>query len=155
MNIFERIEQEIHDRGAQLDVVDFGSKRIKGLYVDGSIALNKDLCNNAERTCVAAEELAHHELTVGNILNMHDIQNRKQEYTSRLAAYNKLIGLYGIISGYKARCRNRFELATHLEVTEDFLQDALNCYHSKYGPMAQIDNYIIFFEPGIAVLERF
>jgi len=66
-----------------------------------------------------------------------------------------MIGLQGIISGYKASCQNRYELAKHLTVTKEFLQNALDCYRSKYGTFAEKDNYIIFFEPCLSVMEKF
>lgn len=40
-------------------------------------------------------------------------------------------------------------------MTEDFLQDALECYKEKYGIMVQQDGYIIMFEPALAVIEKF
>ncbi|MGL5436836.1 MAG: hypothetical protein ACRDBO_15775 [Lachnospiraceae bacterium] len=154
MTNFERLEQSIHEKGIKLDIVDFESPRIKGLYIDGSIALSKDLHTTAEKACIAAEELAHSELTVGNILDVSDTQNRKQEYIARLRTYDKMIGLIGIVQGYRARCCNLYELAQHLEVTEGFLQEALDCYRSKYGLMIGVDNYIIFFEPSLSVYEK-
>ncbi len=47
----------------------------------------------------------------------------------------------------EAGCRNGYEIAEYLSVTEEFLLDALNCYHSKYGKGLQKDNYLILFEP--------
>jgi len=154
MTNFEILEQKIHDLGISLDIVSFDSSKIKGLYVDGSIALNKNLHTSAEKVCIASEELAHHELSVGNVLNMDVVQNRKQEYAARLLSYNKQIGLNGIIQGFEAHCCSRYELAGHLNVTEEFLQEALDCYKAKYGGFAEVDNYVIIFEPSLSVMEK-
>lgn len=59
----------------------------------------------------------------------------------------------GIVNAYKNHCANISETAEHLGVPEDFLKEALNHYKSKYGSHVVIDNYVIFFEPNVAVLE--
>lgn len=100
-----------------------------------------------------AEELGHYYTGYGNILDQSSASNRKQELHGRVYAYNKLVGLMGIINAYKNHCMSISESAEYLEVTEDFLQDALSYYKNKYGKCATIDNYVIFFEPNIAVLE--
>lgn len=131
----------------------FNSNRIKGLYCDGTIALNENIELTSERRCILAEELGHHATAIGNIINQSSVSNRKQELRGRIIAYNRLIGLQGIISAYKAGCSNAHEVAEYLDVTEDFLLEALNCYRHKYGTCTTFDNYTIYFEPNIAVLE--
>ena len=126
---------------------------LKGLYINGNIAIKQDM-STTEKACVLAEELGHHYTTVGNILNQSDVSNRKQELHARLWAYNKQIGLMGIIQAYKRRCQNLAEMADYLDVTEEFLANALDQYRKKYGCQVEIDNYIIFFEPYFAVMER-
>lgn len=122
--------------------------RIKG----NRIAIKCDL-DETEKKCTLAEELGHYHTTVGDILDQSSASNRKQELRARLWSYNKLIGLHGIISCYKAGCQTVYDMAEHLDVTEDFLLEALQCYHSKYGIYTMFDNYVIFFEPGLSVLE--
>ena len=62
-----------------------------------------------------AEELGHYYTTVGRIIEQDSVSDRKQERIARLWAYDKRIGLFGIVEGYKARCKNRHELAEYLE----------------------------------------
>ena len=38
-------------------------------------------------------------------------------------------------------------MAEHLDVTEEFLKDALDAYLLKYGKCTVVDNYMVFFEP--------
>lgn len=135
------------------DQFDLSGTRLKGLYCDGTIALNKDMYIESEKTCVLAEELGHHATSSGNILDQSSTSNRKQEMVARLWAYNNLIGLAGILDCYRAGCHTIYEMADHLEVTEEFLIDALACYKSKYGVCTQFDNYVIYFEPELSVLE--
>ncbi len=86
-------------------------------------------------------------------MDQSSVSNRKQELHGRIYAYNKLIGLMGIVDAYKNHCASLSETAEHLDIPEDFLKDAISHYKSKYGKYAIVDNYVIFFEPNIAVLE--
>lgn len=122
--------------------------RIKGK----NIYLRKDM-NTTEKACVLAEELGHYYTTVGNILDMSVVSNRKQERQARLWAYNKQIGLTGLIRAYEAGCTNRYETAEYLEVTEEFLEECIQCYREKYGEYKIVDNYTIYFIPHLAVFK--
>ena len=124
-----------------------------GRIYKNRIAINKDIPTSAEKACVLAEELGHHYTTIGDILDQGNAANRKQEQQARLWAYNKQIGLMGIIEAYKAGCQSNYEAAEYLNVTEEFLRNAIERYKSKYGLYATVDNYIVYFEPCIAVLE--
>lgn len=124
----------------------------KGRIYKNRVAIRKNM-TTAEKSCVLAEELGHHHTTVGNILDQTDVSNCKQERLARLWAYNKQIGLSGIIQGYRAHCRSRYDLAEYLEVSEDFLQEALECYREKYGVYTELDGYVIYFEPCLIVME--
>lgn len=118
-----------------------------GLIVGSRIAIRKDIPTQAKKACVLAEELGHHYTNVGDVLDQTEIENIKQERKARMWAYNKQIGLSGILSAYKYGCRNLHEMAEHLDVTEAFLKDALDAYLLKYGKYTVVDNYMIFFEP--------
>lgn len=122
--------------------------RIKG----NRIAIRKTIDTQAEKSCVLSEELGHYYTSSGNILDQTDVMNQKQEYRARLYGYNLQIGLMGIIQAFKADCRNLYEMAEYLEVTEEYLKEAIECYRSKYGEYVKIDNYTIYFIPDLAVL---
>ena len=108
-----------------------------------------------EKACVLAEEIAHAELTVGNILDQNDVSNRQQELRARIAAYDRLIGLAGLIAAHLHGCQNRYEAAEFLGVTEKFLAEAVECYRKKYGNGVMKGKYLIMFEPTLAVIEFF
>ena len=118
-----------------------------GRIYKNRIAIHNEIRTSSEKSCVLAEELGHHYTTVGNILDQSSVSNRKQELRARMWAYNKLIGLMGIIKSYEHGCQSYHEMAEYLEVTEEFLRDALKRYHQKYGICTTLDNYIIYFEP--------
>lgn len=127
----------------------YNDGRIKG----HKIAIRKDINTTVEKACVLSEELGHYYTSNGNILSQNITENRKQEYKARLVAYNKMIGLTGIIKAYMHGCHTQYEIADYLGVTEPFLQDALNTYKAKYGIFATVDNHVIIFEPTLAVLK--
>ena len=124
----------------------------KGRIKGNRIAIKRGLAER-EKTCVMAEELGHYYTGTGDILDQSSVSNRKQELHGRIHAYNRLVGLIGIIDAYKHKCQSLYETAKHLEIPEDFLKEALLYYKSKYGVSVKLDNYVIFFEPSIAVLE--
>ena len=153
MNTYEELQDAACKDG--IDVIDypFETKRIKGLYCDGTVAIRKDIDTQAEKSCVLAEELGHHYTTTGNILEQStDVMNQKQEYRARLYGYNLRVGLIGIIKSYEALCRNLHEMAEYLDVPKDYLIEVIDCYRSKYGQYVAVDNYIIYFIPQLAVM---
>lgn len=151
MDKTEEMIQEARGLGAEVVDWDFKDTRIKGLYCDGMIAVSSRL-SDKEKAAVLAEELGHHLTAAGDILDQHEAGNRKQELRGRIWAYNRLIGLTGILRAYKAGCRNRYEIAELLDVPEAVLQEAVDYYHGRYGICTQIDNYVIYFEP-LGVME--
>ena len=123
---------------------------LKGLYLNGNIAIEKNM-TSIEKACVLAEELGHHYTTVGDILDQNNSANRKQEQRARAWAYNKMIGLVGIIKAYEHGCYSLHETADYLNVTEEFLKEALTYYKNKHGIYTTVDNYIIYFEPHLGI----
>lgn len=154
MNTFEHLEDEACKDGIEIIHREFKSNRIKGLYCDGTVALNSQIETSKERACILAEELGHHHTSVGVIVDLSDAQNRKQERQARIWAYNKQIGLRGLIRAYEHGCKNRYEVAEFLEVTEEFLEDAIKCYREKYGVYTAIDNYVVYFIPQLIISKR-
>lgn len=125
----------------------YNNGRIKGKR----IAIREDIDTTTEKACVLAEELGHHYTTVGNILDLEDPANRKQERRARLWGYDRLIGLRGIINAYEAGCRSSYEIAEYLGVTEEYLQECIGAYREKYGTGATVGEYYVMFEPRVAV----
>lgn len=148
--------EEMQKSHTDLNIVEMDLSEIsglKGLYYAGNIAIEKNL-SSTEKSCVLAEELGHHYTTYGNIMDQKDIQNRKQELRARLYGYDMQIGLIGIIECYKHHCRSLYEMAEYLQVTEEYLKEALECYSRKYGEnLVTIDNYAIRFVPSLQVIE--
>lgn len=151
--MYEKLIKECEKE--DLDIVEIKlSERIKGLYCDNCIAINKDINTNKEKACVLSEELGHYHTSSGNILDQSEISNIKQERLARAWGYERLVNIKDFIDAYKEGVKNRYELAEYLSVTEEFIQECLNYYQEKHGLYYEIDNYIVYFNP-LGVLERF
>lgn len=151
MNKLEELEQEAFDKNINVYDYYLGESDLKGVYMDGNIALNTTLETITEKVCVLAEEIGHHETTVGSIADMKYANDFKQERHARLWAYNKLVGLRGLINSYEYGCQNLYEAAEYLEVTEEFLGECIEYYRNIYGVMVTVDNYCVIFIPHFMV----
>ena len=146
---YEALLVEADDEGLTVKEkpLKYNNGRIKGKR----IAIRKDIGTTTEKKCVLAEELGHHHTSIGDILDLSDAGNRKQERQARLWGYNKLIGLSGLIKAYEAGCQNCFEMAEYLGVTDEYLCECLEVYRDKYGIGTTVDNYYVMFIPHLAV----
>ena len=144
-------ETLLDDAGAEgLTIKERPFQTYDGRTKGKNIYLRKDM-NLTEKKCVLAEELGHHHTSVGDILDMSDPGNRKQERQARLWGYNKLIGLSGLVKAFEAGCQNRFEVAEYLDVTDEYLSECLDTYRDKYGIGVTVDDYYIMFIPHLAI----
>ena len=130
MTNYEKLLEEASEN--QLVVREKDLRANKGRIKGNRIAIKKKM-PETEKACVLAEELGHYYTTTGNILDQSIAENRKQEHRARVWAYRNAIGLPDIISAYKHGCRNRFEIAEHLNLTESFLLGAIEDYKAQYG----------------------
>jgi len=128
--------------------------RIKGLYADGIVWINRRIPTTKEKACILAEELGHYHTSAGDILDQSDIRNRKQEKAAREWAYERLVPLEKIIEAHHARVSSRHDFAEFLGVTEPFLQAAIERYREKYGRHTIVGQYVICFDP-LGVAEMF
>ena len=149
MNNYETLLDKAHIAG--LTVKEKPLLASDGRINGSKIAIRQDIGTIAEKSCVLAEELGHHYTSTGDIIDMADVKNRKQERHARLWAYNKIIGLKGLIDAYEYGCRNLYEAAEYLEGTEEFLKECVDCYREKYGVMVTFDNYCVIFIPHLMV----
>ena len=135
-----------------LDTKEYPFQAYDGLIFGNRIGIRKDM-TGTEKACVMAEELGHHFTSTGDILDQSIAMNRKQEARARLWSFNKMIGLHGLIRAYEHRCHSLHEMAEYLDVTEEFLQEAIEAFRRKYGIYTVVDNYIIYFEPHLIIAD--
>jgi len=124
--------------------------RIKG----NRVAIRKNM-PTVKKACVLAEEISHDLITVGNILQQEIIQDVKQEYKARFLSFDMMIGLDGIIKSFENECTTLTDMADFLEVTTEFLVQAIESYKSKYGICTKYKGYTIYFEPTLGVYKSF
>jgi len=135
-------------RKEQIEVIDLPFRgRIKGLYFNRVIAINKQIDTIAERTCVLAEELGHYHTSSGDLLDQSHLLNRKLECRAQRWGYEKLVPLDKLIAFYNTGIRTSYDLAEALGVTEAFLTGALQHYINKHGPHCRVGEYWIHFQP--------
>lgn len=129
MNRFESLLQQASDDGvAVYEIPMIGHD---GLYGDNTILLNSDLKTTAEKTCILAEELGHHYTAAGDITGTSAVA-RKQERIGRKCAYEQLVPINDLAAALRI-CRSKFEIAEQLDVTEEFLSDAIEYYFQRHG----------------------
>ncbi|PCE19690.1 ImmA/IrrE family metallo-endopeptidase [Staphylococcus pseudintermedius] len=119
-----------------------------GLYYEGTIYIKENMSDYKKHETLA-EEIAHHKITYGNILDQSNMLNRKFELKARRLANESVISLQGLINAFNYGVQNIYDLATYFEVTKDFVLDAIQHYKQKYGLRTRYGKYIIEFEPLI------
>lgn len=148
MDCYEKLVDYASNLGMEIIEKSFKSSA-KGLCKGNKIGISKDLESSVEKRCILAEEMAHSLYTVGNILDLTNPGNLKQELYARKKAYEFLLPLSSLIAAYENGLKACYEIAEYLEVTEEFLTEALYHYQLKYGIYAKYGKYIIYFSPLI------
>ena len=93
------------------------------------------------------EELAHHKLTYGNILDQSKFNNRKFENYARRYGYEAALPLHIIVEAHNYGISNLYELAEYVQLSEEYIAEILKHYKNKYGIGTHYGNYAITFEP--------
>lgn len=84
----------------------------------------------AEMACLLAEELGHHKTAPRCRLTYKTIEDAKAEARARRWAHRRILPPDRILGALRAGIRERWELAEYLDVTEEFLDEALEDYES-------------------------
>lgn len=124
--------------------------KLDGLCVGRTIFINANKPAQIQAQALA-EEFAHQETSIGNIINLNALENSKQECKARRISYESIIPLKSLIKAYW-QSTNEYELADNLDVTNEFLEDALNYYKSKFDGVIEFDNQLINFANGIQIV---
>lgn len=103
--------------------------------------------------CVLSEERGHFHTCSSDILDQNDSNSRRLEEKGRRWSYDDMVGLFGIVKAYKRKCYSLYDMAKELDVSEDYLNDAICSYRAKYGTGVKYDEYFISFEPQLTVCE--
>lgn len=117
-----------------------------GFYKDGIILIDKDL-SETRKAEVLYEELAHHKLTYGNILDQSKDINRKFENYARRYGYEAALPLRIIVEAHNYGVSNLYELAEYVQLSEEYIAEILKHYKNKYGIGTHYGEYLITFDP--------
>ncbi len=149
-NLQSHIDQEC------LEVIDtkLPGTKLKGLYIDGTIVMDTSIETESEYRCVLSEELGHHYTSDGNIIDYKSIESQRQEDRANRWALNEILPLEAFVEAYNHGCRNKFEIADFLFITEDFLEKAVNHYKSKHGGYVSVGEHAICFDP-LGIMRKF
>lgn len=115
------------------------------LYRNGRIYLEKNNTNRKKKV-VLAEEYGHYKRTVGNILDYTAPGAWKEEWKARRYGIEMLVTLDDLLNCALNGCNTKFECSEFLNVTVEFLEDALIHYFNKYGTNHYYRNYKFRFD---------
>ncbi|MGN4156955.1 ImmA/IrrE family metallo-endopeptidase [Staphylococcus auricularis] len=113
----------------------------------GDLILIKRNVSETRKAEVLYEELAHHKLTYGNILDQSKDINRKFENYARRHGYEAALPLRIIVEAHNYGVSNLYELAQYVQLSEKYIIEILEHYKNKYGIGTHYCNYSITFEP--------
>ena len=117
-----------------------------GFYINGKIYINSNL-SETRKAEVLYEELAHHKLTCGNILDQSKWINRKFESYARRHGYEAALPLRIIVEAHHYGVSNLYELADYVQLSEEHVLEILEYYKTKHGYSTRYGKYVIQFEP--------
>jgi len=118
----------------------------EGFYDNGVILIDKNL-PETRKAEVLYEELAHHKLTYGNILDQSKDINRKFENYARRYGYEAALPLRIIVEAHNYGVSNLYELAEYVQLSEEYIVEILKHYKNKYGIGTHYGEYLITFDP--------
>ena len=122
-----------------IKVYDWYIEDTKGMYMNyhdiNAIALNYDnLGTYIDEKCVLAEELGHYYMDATYPASSNDkILIDKQEYRAKKWSYYVLIPFEKLKLAIKNGINTLYSLANYFDVTEEYMQNCINFYYSKYG----------------------
>lgn len=154
MNKFEELLSESEKENIEIVEKDFKSLAL-GLCKGNKIALSKKLVTVAEKACIYAEEYhGHYKTTVGNITDLKDVRNIKQENLAHARAIERLCSISHIIAAIKSGANDRYEIAEYLSITDKFFDEAIEYHRRKHGLYYDSDDIILYFANGFGVLRK-
>lgn len=129
-------------------------KNLKGIYKNNKILINLKATTDIEKKCILSEEIGHHETSFGNLLDINEIINRKQEIRARRWGYEHTVKIKDLIKAYEYGAINSFEISEYLGVTEQHLINAISNYKKRFGIVAELENHFIYFEPYLKIEKK-
>ncbi|EWT48818.1 hypothetical protein V270_02226, partial [Staphylococcus aureus M39274] len=89
----------------------------------------------------------HNKLTYGDIADYSNFNNRKFENYARRHGFISAVPLREIVEAYNYGVRNLYELSEYLQLSEEYILEAIEQYKKIYGIGTHYGEYSITFEP--------
>lgn len=144
MGLYEKMLIE-HDY-IEVRETDVMPNDLHGLWLGDLILIKRNL-PETRKAEVLYEELAHHKLTYGNILDQSKDINRKFENYARRHGFEAALPLRIIVEAHNYGVSSLYELADYVQLSEKYIVEILGHYKQKYGIGTHYGNYSITFEP--------
>lgn len=143
MGLYEKMLIE-HDY-IEVRETDVMPNDLHGLWLGDLILIKRNL-SETRKAEVLYEELAHHKLTYGNILDQSKWINRKFENYARRHGFEAALPLRIIVEAHHYGVSSLYELADYVQLSEKYIVEILGHYKQKYGYSARYGKYVIQFE---------
>lgn len=156
MTKYEKLVIKAENENIKVLEIDLGLSKKCGKYFstnNGNFIVINSILTDCQKYEILSEELGHHHTSSGNIINQGIINNAKQEKRARNWGYEETVGIVQLINAFEKGIREKHELADYLNVTEEFLEQAIQHYREKYETYCEIDNYLVYFEPNLTILK--
>ena len=144
MGLYEKMLIE-HDY-IEIRETDVMPNDLHGLWLGDLILIKRNL-SETRKAEVLYEELAHHKLTYGNILDQSKWINRKFENYAKRHGYEAALPLRIIVEAHHYGVSNLYELAQYVQLSEEHVLEILKHYKQKHGLTTRYGKYVIQFEP--------
>lgn len=144
MGLYEKMLIE-HDY-IEVRETDVMPNDLHGLWLGDLILIKRNL-SETRKAEVLYEELAHHKLTYGNILDQSKWINRKFENYARRHGYEAALPLRIIVEAHHYGVSSLYELAQYVQLSEEHVLEILKHYKQKHGLTTRYGKYVIQFEP--------
>ncbi|HEB2222411.1 TPA: toxin [Staphylococcus aureus] len=126
--------------------VDVLPDNLDGVWLGDLILIKRGL-SDREKAEILFEELAHNKLTYGDIADYSNFNNRKFENYARRHSFISAVPLREIVEAYNYGVRNLYELSEYLQLSEEYILEAIEQYKKIYGIGTHYGEYSITFEP--------
>lgn len=125
---------------------------LPGLTLGNNIYLRLQQ-SNTQKYETLQEEIAHYEITVGDITSGKSRDARKQEKAARSLAMERSVSLDDLIYCYYHHLWLPDEIADYCNVEVKYLRKAIDNYREKRGPIFKYKNYWFDLSNNIKISE--
>lgn len=143
--LYEKLLEECNTIAPVIECDLLNNTGYEGLYRNGFILIEKSL-PITKKIEILIEEKGHHLTSIGDIRDENIIENSKQETKARSYAYEQLLTLDTLIDLRTCGLTEYWQFADELNVTPEFIHNALDHIKSKYGTLFTYDDYQFIFD---------